>query len=91
MAQHERTPTPTPSTHAMHHLVYSDGLATVSLFVEPAVAAAEQAEGLCQVGAANAYITTVDGYMVTAIGEAPAETVEMLARSARPRVAAARQ
>jgi negative regulator of sigma E activity len=55
------------------------------------VAAAEQAEGLSQVGASNAYITTVDGYMVTAIGEAPVETVEMLARSARPLVAPDRQ
>ena len=43
----------------LRHLVYSDGLATVSLFIEPAVAASEQAEGLSQIGAANAYTTTV--------------------------------
>ncbi len=66
------------------HLVYSDGLATVSLFVEPAVAAAEQAEGLSQIGAANAYTANFDGYMVTAIGSVPARTVEVLAQSARP-------
>jgi sigma-E factor negative regulatory protein RseB len=89
MGHHDRAPS--SSTSGLHHLVYSDGLATVSLFVEPAVAAAEQAEGLSQVGASNAYITTVDGYMVTAIGEAPVETVEMLARSARPLVAPDRQ
>jgi len=68
----------------LQHLVYSDGLATVSLFIEPAVAASEQAEGLSQIGAANAYTTTVDGYMVTAVGDVPARTVELLARSARP-------
>jgi sigma-E factor negative regulatory protein RseB len=67
----------------LRHLVYSDGLATVSLFVEPAVAASEQAEGLSQIGAANAYTTTVDGHMITAIGDVPVRTVELLARSAR--------
>lgn len=67
----------------LRHLVYSDGLATVSLFVEPAVAASEQAEGLSQVGAANAFTTTSGGHMITAVGEVPARTVEIFARSAR--------
>jgi len=68
----------------LRHLVYSDGLATVSLFIEPAVAASEQAEGLSQIGAANAYTTTIGGHMVTAVGEVPARTVEIFALSARP-------
>jgi sigma-E factor negative regulatory protein RseB len=68
----------------LRHLVYSDGLATVSLFIEPAVAASEQAEGLSQIGSANAYTTVHDGHMVTAVGEVPARTVELLAQSARP-------
>jgi sigma-E factor negative regulatory protein RseB len=68
----------------LRHLVYSDGLATVSLFIEPAVAASEQAEGLSQIGAANAYTTTIAGHMITAVGEVPARTVEIFALSARP-------
>lgn len=68
----------------LRHMVYSDGLATVSVFIEPAVAASEQAEGLSQIGAANAYTTTVDGHMITAVGDVPARTVELFARSARP-------
>jgi sigma-E factor negative regulatory protein RseB len=68
----------------LRHLVYSDGLATVSLFIEPAVAAAEQVEGLSQIGAANAYTTVHDGYMVTAVGDVPSRTVELFALSARP-------
>jgi sigma-E factor negative regulatory protein RseB len=68
----------------LRHLVYSDGLATVSLFIEPAVAASEQAEGLSQIGAANAYTTTVGGHMITAMGEVPVRTVELFARSAHP-------
>lgn len=74
----------TPGTAgSLRQVVYSDGLATVSLFVEPAVAAAEQAEGLSQMGAANAYTTTLNGHMITAVGEVPVRTVEMFARSAR--------
>ena len=68
----------------LRHLVYSDGLASVSLFIEPAVAASEQAEGLSQIGAANAYTTTVGGHMITAMGEVPVRTVELFARAARP-------
>ncbi len=76
--------TASDADRGLRHLVYSDGLATVSLFIEPAVAAAEQAEGLSQIGAANAYTTVRDGHMVTAVGEVPARTVEILALSARP-------
>ena len=67
----------------VRHVVYSDGLATVSLFIEPAVAASEQAEGLSRIGAASAYSTTVDDVMITAIGEVPTRTVELIARGAR--------
>ncbi len=77
------------SSNGLRHLVYSDGLATVSLFIEPAVAASEQAEGLSQIGAANAYTTTVGGQMITAVGEVPVRTVELFAKSARPAPAAA--
>ena len=68
----------------LRHLVYSDGLASVSVFLDFAVAASEQAEGLSQVGAANAYTTTLDGRLVTAMGEVPARTVQMIALSTGP-------
>ncbi len=71
------------ANRGLRHLVYSDGLATVSLFIEPAVAASEQAEGLSQIGAAYAYTAIVEGHMVTAVGEVPVRTVEVLAQSAR--------
>lgn len=70
--------------HHQRHLVYSDGLATVSLFIEPVGAASEHVHGLSQMGAANAYTVVREGFMVTAVGEVPAATVEMLANSARP-------
>lgn len=76
------------SKRGLRHLVYSDGLATVSLFIEPVVATAGQAEGLSQIGAANAFTAVRDGHMITAVGEVPARTVELIALSARPLPAA---
>lgn len=65
----------------LRQVVYSDGLAAVSVFIEMAVAASEQAEGLSQMGSANAFTVTTEGYMVTAMGEVPVRTVELIATS----------
>lgn len=66
----------------VEHLVYSDGLATVSLFVE---ALAEQEppgiRGLSHMGAVHAYGARVNGHQVTVVGEVPAETVALIAKS----------
>ena len=63
------------------HQVYSDGLASVSVFVDVGVAASEQVEGLTTMGAANAYSMMIDGFLVTAMGEVPAQTVHQIAIS----------
>jgi sigma-E factor negative regulatory protein RseB len=77
------------------HLVYSDGVATVSVFVEeqpataPGVAAAPDAQpepplqGLARVGSGYAFSTIVQGHQVTAVGEVPAQTVEFIAHSVK--------
>lgn len=77
------------------HLVYSDGLATVSVFVEAppnpnpdakesAAAAPEPPmEGLARVGSGFAFSTVVQGHQVTAVGEVPAQTVEFIAHSVK--------
>ncbi|MFZ1623472.1 MAG: MucB/RseB C-terminal domain-containing protein [Gammaproteobacteria bacterium] len=65
----------------MEHLVYSDGIASVSVFVEAGVTASEQGEGVSRMGAANAYTAMNRGYLVTAVGEVPVRTTEMIARS----------
>ena len=67
----------------IEHLVYSDGIATVSVFIEPGVAAAEQGQGQFPMGAANAYTTVNDGYLITAVGGVPVRTVEAISRSVR--------
>jgi sigma-E factor negative regulatory protein RseB len=75
------------------HLVYSDGLATVSVFVEqsssdPGVSAADSQaqppmQGLARVGSGYAFSTVVQGHQVTAVGEVPAQTVEFIAHSVK--------
>lgn len=69
---------------ALEHLVYSDGVASVSVFIEAGVTPMEQGEGPSRVGAANAWTTVSGGYLVTAVGEVPVRTVEAIARSVRP-------
>jgi sigma-E factor negative regulatory protein RseB len=76
------------------HLVYSDGLATVSVFVEEqemsaGVASAPDTQtqppmqGLARVGSGYAFSTVVQGHQVTAVGEVPAQTVEFIAHSVK--------
>ena len=77
------------------HLVYSDGLATVSVFVEAQPDRNNGGEesgraqpeppmqGLARVGSGFAFSTVVQGHQVTAVGEVPAQTVEFIAHSVK--------
>lgn len=67
------------------HYVYTDGLATVSVFVEQASSETSPLKGVSTLGSANAYVTTIDGYQITAVGEVPPSTVEMIGASLRRR------
>jgi sigma-E factor negative regulatory protein RseB len=73
------------SSVAVTHLVFSDGLASVSVFVEPhrPDSAAEPAADSASVGSSSAFSTTVDGHRITAIGEVPPDTVRAIAQSMR--------
>jgi sigma-E factor negative regulatory protein RseB len=59
------------------HILYSDGLANVSVFIVEAESGA--AGGTSNVGGSNSYSAIVDTYRVTAIGEVPAMTVRQIA------------
>ncbi len=67
------------------HMVYSDGLAAVSIFIEPAATRNRINEGLSQRGAINIYTRTINNQVVTVLGEAPATTVMQIANSVSPR------
>ncbi len=74
------------ATVPTRHLVYSDGMATVSVFVEDDKAPVSQdppMQGLARVGSGFAFSTVVQGHQVTAVGEVPAQTVESIAHSVR--------
>lgn len=66
------------------HLVYSDGMAAVSIFIEPA-AKSERKPALRHQGAVNIYSSTIAGHIVTVLGETPAETVMLFARALEPK------
>ncbi len=68
------------------HIVYSDGIAAVSVFLEPMPKSPPPAGATYQ-GAVNMYVKSSADQMVTAVGEAPANTVKQIAESftAKPR------
>jgi len=69
------------SPYPVDHLVYSDGLATVSVFIEDSAAQTDVVEGFSTAGSANAFSVRLDDRRVTAIGEVPRKTVESIANS----------
>ena len=69
----------------MVQLVYSDGLATISVFIESEVEESAAVEGMSKIGATNAFTTFRDGYLITAMGGVPLDTARMVALSVTPR------
>lgn len=68
----------------VHHLIFSDGFASVSVFIEPGPAKGPAPPESTTVGSANAFSTQVGGHVVTAVGEVPAATVRDIALSIVP-------
>jgi sigma-E factor negative regulatory protein RseB len=63
-------------------VVYSDGLAAVSVFIEPLDARHEAVRpGLASVGAIHIYTREVANHVVTVVGEAPAASVQRIANA----------
>ncbi len=67
----------------MEHRVYSDGLASVSVFIERHRKNAKNKaiNGLSQMGAMHAFGTMVDDYQITVMGEVPEATVNLIGAS----------
>ncbi len=66
----------------VEHFVFTDGLATMSVYIEKSMAG-KRFEGGSQMGAIHAYGTQVGDFQVTAVGEVPAQTVKKFALSAK--------
>ncbi len=67
-----------------YHLVFSDGMASVSVFIEAYGEMKKPVMGLSSMGAVNAFSFYANGAYITAIGEVPASTVRMIAQSIEP-------
>jgi len=67
------------------HLVFSDGLAAVSVFIEPLSPSLRAPEGLSHQGAVNIYTRPVLDQLVTVLGEAPPLTLMQIANSVAPK------
>lgn len=64
------------------HLVYTDGLASVSIFVEKQTGGTNTSfTGISHMGAVNAYGSMLDGRQVTVVGEVPLATVQLIGSS----------
>ena len=68
----------------VQHLVFSDGFASVSVFIEPGASNASAPAEASRVGSASTFTTHVRGFVVTAVGEVPPTTVRDLATSLVP-------
>ncbi len=70
--------------YVTEHIVLTDGLAIVSVFVEELRELAPLLEGPSRMGAINAYGVIKKGHQVMAVGEVPGVTVKMIASSLEP-------
>ncbi len=68
-----------PNQHLTEHLVFADGLATISVFVEKLDGGPALLQGASQLGSMNAFGRTLEGHQVLVVGEVPAATVQHLA------------
>jgi len=74
-----------PAVHGMgdvHHLVFSDGMASVSVFMQKPNPNKKAYEGASKMGAVNIMVRPLDGYQLTVLGEVPLDTIKMMAQSA---------
>ena len=80
MNEHERQ-TLVNNDRPVDHMVFSDGLASVSVFIEQRDGDDEMAAGLSRMGGVNTYAKHLGDFQVTAVGEVPPATVQRIANS----------
>jgi sigma-E factor negative regulatory protein RseB len=67
-------------TTSVQQFIFSDGLASVSLFVEPLIKGMPPRIGKKTMGSTNVYAHVLNGYQLVVVGEVPAQTVEQIAQ-----------
>jgi sigma-E factor negative regulatory protein RseB len=69
----------------VEHWLYTDGLATVSVYIERTKADDGAFHGRSQMGAINVFGRMIGPYQIVVVGEVPAVTVESIGRSIKRR------
>lgn len=63
------------------HVIFSDGLASVSLFIEPLAKGVRPKTGHTAIGATNFYANVISGNQIMVVGEVPEDTVAQIANA----------
>lgn len=75
----EQTQRMSASRLPVRHFVYSDGLATVSIFIEKLPESTIPLQGYSSLGAVNAFSRVAGNFQITVVGEVPQSTVRQIA------------
>ncbi len=67
----------------MNQLIFSDGIASVSLFIEPLVKGKPPRKGDMVKGSTHVCANVIEDYQVIVVGEVPAKTVKKIAEAVR--------
>jgi sigma-E factor negative regulatory protein RseB len=62
-------------------MIFSDGIASVSLFIEPIAKGMRPKMGHMLIGSTNICANVIDGYQITVVGEVPEATVMQIAKA----------
>ena len=68
-------------TVPVDQIIFSDGIASISLFIEPLTKGTHPKMGHMQIGSTNICANVINGYQVTVVGEVPAATVMQIAKA----------
>lgn len=79
--RNHKVQTMSESNMPVSHMVYSDGLAMVSVFVEELMDSAKPLQGFSSMGAVNAFSRVAENHQITVVGEVPLPTVRQIASS----------
>ncbi len=68
-------------TAPVDQIIFSDGIASVSLFIEPITKGMHPKMGHMLIGSTNICANVIEGYQVTVVGEVPEATVMQIAKA----------
>lgn len=68
-------------TSPTNQMIFSDGIASVSLFIEPIVKGTRTKTGHKLLGSTNICANVINGYQIVVVGEVPLATVQMISKA----------